>query len=114
METSKTNTESSNVPLREVRRVARRAERCHEDYDAAEPQAIREWLWRELMGEFDPEIVRAIYPLIVSARRIALSERNRAEEHEFTSADQTASVIEMFGAFPPVRALDAPLKPVDI
>jgi len=113
METTKESS-ASNAQLREVRRVARRAGRCHEEYNAAEPQAIREWLWREMQEEFDPEIVRAIYPLIVSARRIALSERSRAEERRESIEDQSARVIELFGDLPPVRALDAPPKPVDI
>jgi hypothetical protein len=113
METANQNALSS-VELREVRRVARRAKRGHEEYNAAEPQVIREWLWREMQEEFDPEIVRAIYPLILSARRIALSEGKLSQERKFTLEDQRARVIELFGDFPPVRALDAPPKPVDI
>jgi hypothetical protein len=116
MESAKTTEESqaSNIPVREVRRVARRASRCHKEFDAAEPQAIREWLWRELMGDFEPETVRAIYPLIISARRMALREEKFAQEHEFTSEEQSRGIIELFGELPPVRPLDAPPKPVDI
>ena len=104
----------SSVELREVRRVACRAERSHEDFNAAEPQALRERLWRDLTGEFDLDLVRAIYPLIISARRIALNEWIRAQERGFTMEQQSAIARDMYGEFPPVRPLDAPPKPVDI
>lgn len=113
METTKENA-ASNAQLREVRRVARRAKRCHQEFDDAEPQAIREWLWREMTEDFNPETVRTIYPLIVSARRVALSEEKFAHELGSTNEDQCRGIIELFGELPPVRPLDAPPKPVDI
>src|SRR5688500_4901770 len=103
----------SSTQMRQVRGVARRAGRHHEQFTAAEPQVIREWLWPELTGEFDPEIVRMIYPLILSARRVALRERNLTREEGLTMEEQSAAVIRLFGRSPAVRPLDAPLKSMD-
>ena len=96
---------------RELRQFAKRAARHGEDFNAAEPEAIREWLWSELTGEFDVDVVRAIYPLIISARRIALNERDLRVERGLAMQQQSAEAFRMYGAFPPVRELNAPTEP---
>ncbi|MGZ8899786.1 MAG: hypothetical protein ACXW3Z_06790 [Limisphaerales bacterium] len=89
--------------LRLVGRFAKRAERHQERFDSASAQLFREWLWRRLAGqELDVEAAGAIFPLIVAARRIALTERKFADAEEAMGMEeQSEAARALFGAFPP-------------
>ena len=89
--------------LRLLSRFARRAERHDARFDSASAQLLREWLWRRLADqELDVEATGDIYPLILAARRIALTERKFADADDAMGMEEQSDAARaLFGAFPP-------------
>ena len=90
-------------------RFAKRAERHEERFDAGSLQLFREWLWRRVSdGELDLAAAEAIYPLIVAARRTAVTERRIRDQAGASMEEQSEAARELFGEFPPPLPFHAP------
>jgi hypothetical protein len=96
--------------LRIVGRFAKRAERHEERFDDGSLQLFREWLWRRVSDEeLDVEAARLVFPLIVAARRTAVTERKiRDQDDAMGMEEQSEAARELFGAFPPPIPYNAP------